>query len=123
MTWKWDLSPNSVNSFPHVKFQNTRIPSSIGNFTSIRLKASWGIGHGNEPFPVNGIQLEDSEEVAVRCNVGWDMFAALDPDLAQSAVNATTEIMIWLGQFGNPWPLGYAETSEYPTQTLGDMDL
>ncbi|KAJ2898765.1 putative Glycoside Hydrolase Family 12 [Zalerion maritima] len=123
VTWRWTETPDSVNSYPHVKFQNTNVPSSIGNITSLRLKTSWGLGGPDEDFPVEGIQASDINAIDLRCNVGWDMFGASDLEASQAEVNATTEIMIWLGLFGKPWPLGYSKEPKYPAQTLGGVDF
>lgn len=75
----------------------------------MKLKASWGIGGSRGSFPMRGIQMDDMEAVEVKCNVGWDMFAAADSDDAQTEKTATTEIMIWLANFGDNWPLGFGD--------------
>jgi hypothetical protein len=41
-------------------------------------------------------------------NVALDLFVDPDPSLAQNETNAGYEIMVWLGAFGNPYPIGYS---------------
>jgi hypothetical protein len=42
-------------------------------------------------------------------NVALDMFADADVNSAQNETLAAYEIMVWYGDYGGPWPLGYSD--------------
>jgi xyloglucan-specific endo-beta-1,4-glucanase len=65
----------------------------------------------------------DLANVEATANVAVDMFADADPVAAQNETKAGYEIMIWLGSFNAPQPLGYDANSPCLTQTIGSIDL
>jgi hypothetical protein len=59
----------------------------------------------------------------LRANVALDLFADLDPNAAQSEIQASYEIMVWLASFGGALPIGYSRNSGCLTQYVGDVPL
>lgn len=55
--------------------------------------------------------------------MAFDMFADTDAEKAQSATTAATEIMIWIGTVGDPWPIGYNRNKTCFQQELGGVNL
>src|SRR5262245_41379545 len=100
------------------------MPTAVVNITSLRVRANWGMASNPASLPVQPLAAASRENVSLRCNVGIDMFGAPNPGDAQVNTQATAEIMIWLGSFGGPWPLGFSrDGSLYPKQTLNGVDL
>jgi xyloglucan-specific endo-beta-1,4-glucanase len=67
--------------------------------------------------------LGDLADVQATANVAVDMFADADPGAAQNETKAGYEIMIWLGSFNAPQPLGYDASKPCLKQTVGDINL
>jgi hypothetical protein len=59
----------------------------------------------------------------LRANVALDLFADMDPNAAQSEIQASYEIMVWLASFGDVEPVGYSRKSVCLTQHIGDVSL
>jgi xyloglucan-specific endo-beta-1,4-glucanase len=55
-------------------------------------------------------------------NVALDLFADADSNNAKNPTQANYEIMVWLGSFGDPKPLGWNAPTK-ATQQLGDNVL
>jgi xyloglucan-specific endo-beta-1,4-glucanase len=64
-----------------------------------------------------------SSSANLMANVALDMFADNNTTAAQSAQQASYEIMIWLATFGGSTPLGYANGTVCCTQTLNGITL
>ena len=65
--------------------------------------------------------LADHKTIA---NVAFDLFADRNPASAQNETAAETEIMLWLGTFGNPHPLGfYGLERTCHSATVSDVEL
>ena len=59
----------------------------------------------------------------LKANVALDLFADLDPNAAQSEIQANYEIMIWLASFGGVEPIGYSRKSGCLIQYIEDAPL
>jgi len=59
----------------------------------------------------------------LKANVALDLFADLDPIAAQSEIQASYEIMVWLASFGDAEPIGYSRKSGCLTQYIEDTPL
>lgn len=62
---------------------------------------------GSSPSVANDV--EGLSQLNTIANVALDMFVDSDSTNAQSEVDASYEIMIWLGSFGDPKPLGFSQ--------------
>lgn len=117
-TWNWASGPDSVHSYPHVSFHSSTLPLPFSNVSSLTVRGAWNIfpasSTGNGPVPGS---------LDVRANVALDLFADLDPNAAQSEIQASYEIMIWLATFGGAEPIGYSRRSGCLTQYIGDVPL
>jgi hypothetical protein len=54
-------------------------------------------------------------------NVALDMFADVDVTNSTNEKAAMYELMVWFGDYGGPWPLGYADGIK-ATQTVNNVD-
>lgn len=95
----------------------------------MRLAASWAYTPGTvskagragrlDAFDANGLN-----DVGTKANIAFDMFMDPDPDNATSATAAKYEMMVWIGQVGNPEPLGFnSKNATCYTQQLGSLNL
>lgn len=122
-TWHWPVSPDTVHSFPHVTFSSDDLPISLDDISSLRLAAMWAMTAGNSPSKGTGID-DSIGSAKAKCNVAFDLFLDRDPDNASSAINASYEIMVWIGRVGDPYPLGYSsQNASCYTQQLGSFNL
>jgi xyloglucan-specific endo-beta-1,4-glucanase len=115
-----------VHSFAHVKFQDKLLPLALANITSLQLSAEWSMGPGSAPRPVpgGGFDLAGLNEIACRANAAFDLFADPNPEVAGVETKAQTEIMVWLGLVGNPWPLrNVGDGDELARVMLGTVEL
>ncbi|KAL2156604.1 hypothetical protein VTH82DRAFT_1349 [Thermothelomyces myriococcoides] len=124
-TWKWSSDPESVHSYPHVKFSDPALPVPLSNLSALTLSAQWAMGPGSKPRPVPSLDLPGLAYLNVSANVAFDIFADRNPDNAQQETEAETEIMIWLAKIGKSQPLGYRETESDHRTTLrvGHVDF
>ncbi|KAH7213227.1 concanavalin A-like lectin/glucanase domain-containing protein [Fusarium redolens] len=125
--WLWEGDKDNVHSYPHVKFQSSKLPLPLAEITSMRLTASWMMTAGSletetPKFSSNEWDENKSSlnELGTVANAAFDMF--LDADLTNStdSVLAGIELMIWIGSVGDPWPL---KTKTLGTQKLGDREF
>ncbi|KAI0512796.1 concanavalin A-like lectin/glucanase domain-containing protein [Xylaria bambusicola] len=85
-TWQWSGGENNVKSYPYAgrQLSSKKLVSQIG---SIPTSVSWSYSNTN-----------------IRANVAYDLFTASDPK--HSTSSGDYELMIWLGRFGNVYPIG-----------------
>ncbi|KAI0198224.1 concanavalin A-like lectin/glucanase domain-containing protein [Astrocystis sublimbata] len=85
-TWSWSGGENNVKSYPYSgrQLSSKKLVNQIG---SIPSSVSWSYSNTN-----------------IRANVAYDLFTAADPNHATSS--GDYELMIWLGRFGNVYPIG-----------------
>lgn len=81
------------------------------------------MGTGSSPYPAASVDEPGLAAQDVIANVAFDIFADHNPDNAHYEVKAETEIMIWLGTFGKPYPLGWDDTSCCGSTTIGGVEL
>lgn len=82
------------------------------------------VSTAREPSVRVGLDVDGLGEARAKANVAFDMFLDLDDKNASSATAAAYEIMIWIGQVGKPYPLGFDEkNSACYTQQLGSFNL
>ena len=123
-TWSWTKSPGSVHSYPRVSFASEQLPVPLSNISSLTLNAQWSYSPGQDA--TSSARLIDAgglDELDTVANIAFDLFADPDSDKALSATTAATEIMIWIGTVGNPWPIGYSSKRTCFTQALGPIHL
>ena len=65
----------------------------------------------------------DNDVSGVIANVALDLFADTDVSKANVSTEASAEVMIWIGSFGSPQPLGYHTGKSSGTYYLGDLSL
>lgn len=71
-----------------------------------------------------GLDVSALNGVGTKANVAYDMFLDPDEEKSTSATTAMYEVMIWIGQIGNPYPLGFdSENATCYTQQLGSFNL
>lgn len=63
-------------------------------------------------------QYTTLDEVDAVANAVVDMFVDVDPKKASTYGQAAWEIMVWLGMYGNKYPLGYYEFMDPPAPTM-----
>jgi hypothetical protein len=85
--------------------------TAITNFT---LAAQWSVDATPEDL--------DSATSGLVANVAWDLFLDQDPNMAQIDSKAAWEIMIWLGRYGGPAPIGQPCLGG-KSVSIGDIDL
>lgn len=82
------------------------------------------ISTARSPAARIGLDANGLTDVEAKANVAFDMFLDPDEDKANSATAAMYEIMIWIGQVGDPYPLGFdSENATCYTQQLGSFNL
>lgn len=92
--WKWAAHATETHAFPNVQLNTLLFPLLMSDLESLNLQASWTM------LPVDS---------ATRANVVFDMFVDPEKSVASSTtstVDSKYEIMIWIGAYGDPWPLG-----------------
>ncbi|KAF2664659.1 concanavalin A-like lectin/glucanase [Microthyrium microscopicum] len=115
-TWQWPSDRNAVHSYPHVKFQPKLLPIVISDISAVTLSASWSIS-----APAKDL---DSRITGMVSNVAWDMFADEDPAAAQVDASAKYEVMVWVGRYGDPKPIGFSSgLCQNQTVTVGDTSF
>ncbi|KAK0622590.1 concanavalin A-like lectin/glucanase domain-containing protein, partial [Immersiella caudata] len=122
-TWAWVDKPQSVHSYPHVKLTAPALPVQLSNISALLLSAQWSMGPGSRPRPVLSVDSSGLSEIGATANVAFDIFADRNPRLAGSAKTAETEVMIWVGRFGDAKPLGFAPGSACLTIALAKTQL
>jgi len=92
--WSWANNGNDTHGFPNVQLNTLLFPLQMTNLSEMNLQASWTM------TPNDGV---------TRANVVYDMFVDPDKTVASgtnSTVQSKYEIMIWIGAYGDPFPLG-----------------
>ncbi|KAL2066749.1 hypothetical protein VTL71DRAFT_2821 [Oculimacula yallundae] len=84
--WNWSGGENSVKSYPNAGLQISS-PKLVSQIGSIPTSASWSMSNTN-----------------VRADVAYDLFTAADAKHSKSS--GDYELMIWLGRYGNVYPIG-----------------
>ncbi|KAF5548550.1 endoglucanase cel12A [Fusarium phyllophilum] len=125
--WLWEGDEDNVHSYPHVKFQSSKLPLPLAEITSMRLTGSWMMTAGSlETETPNFSSREWDEnkssldELGIVANAAFDMFLDADSTNSADSVLAGIELMIWIGSVGDPWPL---KTKTLGTQKLGDREF
>ncbi|OCL04604.1 glycosyltransferase family 2 protein [Glonium stellatum] len=118
-TWKWKSDAASVHSYPHVNFNSPLLPVKMTSISSLTIQSQWSMSPGSSPSVTNDV--EGLSQLNTIANAALDLFADSDPTKAQSEVDASYEIMIWLGSFGDPKPLGFSTGAACWNQSLGDV--
>ncbi|KAK3293885.1 concanavalin A-like lectin/glucanase domain-containing protein [Chaetomium fimeti] len=85
-TWQWSGGEDNVKSYPYGGKQVAR-GQKISAISTMETSVSWSYSDTN-----------------IRANVAYDVFTAADPDHVNSS--GDHELMIWLGRFGNVYPIG-----------------
>jgi xyloglucan-specific endo-beta-1,4-glucanase len=88
---------------------------ALSDIESLSFQAIWNMQMSTGP--------NDLASVEATANVAMDMFADADSGAAQNETKAGYEIMVWLGSFSAPQPLGYDAHNPCLTQTVGDISL
>jgi len=85
-TWQWSGGENNVKSYANCGKQ---VPKGrkISSINSLQTSVSWSLSNTN-----------------VRADVAYDIFTAADPN--HSTSSGDYELMIWLGRYGNVYPIG-----------------
>ncbi|KAK4160404.1 family 12 putative glycoside hydrolase [Cladorrhinum sp. PSN259] len=122
-TWQWPSNPETVHSYPHVKLNTPASTVTLSNISHLSLAAQWSMGTGSSPYRVASVDSSGLEAINVIANVAFDIFADRNPANAHKEVKAETEIMIWLGRFGNPQPLGFNDTTCCGSQVVNDVEF
>ncbi|ROV97272.1 hypothetical protein VSDG_04789 [Cytospora chrysosperma] len=128
-TWSWPVDTVSVHSYPHVTFSSGHLPASLSNISSLRLAAEWAYSPGsistaNDPSRRVGVDASGLTDVGTIANIAFDMFMDPDADNATSATAAKFEMMIWIGQIGQPQPLGFSsKNATCYTQQVGSFNF
>jgi hypothetical protein len=98
-TWQWGgTSRITVHSYPHIRYQPTNLPVPIGGLNNLTLSGTWDLFASNKDL--------DSSTAGMVANVAWDMFADEDQGTSMIDSQARWEVMIWMGRYGNPAPIG-----------------
>ncbi|OLN96031.1 Endoglucanase cel12A [Colletotrichum chlorophyti] len=109
--WSWEENPENVHSFPHVRFNSTKLPTRLSAIKSMRLKTDWTMRAGNpgdsppRDFAASTWSENKEELDGVVANAAWDFFVDKNKSRTYNPIDAEAEIMIWLGKVGNPYPL------------------
>jgi len=101
--WTWSGNDDMVKSYPYAgrTLADKKLVSAI---SSIPTQADWGYSGDS-----------------IRANVAYDMFTSSDP--AHATSGGEYEIMVWLANYGDLWPVGSSVGSvevEGQTWTLWD---
>ncbi|KAL0939838.1 Endoglucanase cel12A [Colletotrichum truncatum] len=109
--WNWEENPENVHSFPHVRFNSTKLPTRLDAIKSLRLATQWTMRAGNpgdsppRDFSANVWSENKKNLTGTVANAAWDFFVDKNKSRTYNPVDAEAEIMIWLGKVGNPYPL------------------
>jgi hypothetical protein len=101
----------------------------LSNISSLRLAAEWAYSPGSistatDPSRRVGLDTSGLNDVGTIANIAFDMFMDPDTDNATSATAAKFEMMIWIGQIGQPQPLGFSsKNATCYTQQVGSFNL
>ena len=93
----------------------------MASLSSLTIQSQWSMSPGSSPSVANDV--EGLSQLNTIANVALDMFVDSDSTNAQSEVDASYEIMIWLGSFGDPKPLGFSQGASCWNQSLGNAIL
>ncbi|KAF5708057.1 glycosyl transferase [Fusarium mundagurra] len=125
--WLWVGDDDNVHSYPHVKFQHSKLPLPLAEITSMRLTGSWMMTAGSldtETPKFSSSEWDENksslDELGTKANAAFDMFLDADSTNSTDSVLAGIELMIWIGSVGEPWPL---KTKTLGTQNLGDREF
>ncbi|KAK3985199.1 family 12 putative glycoside hydrolase [Cladorrhinum sp. PSN332] len=122
-TWQWPSNRETVHSYPHVKLTTPASTVTLSNISYLRLAAQWSMGPGSSPYQAASVDSPGLEGLDVIANVAFDIFADRNPAHAHREVKAETEIMIWLGRFGYPQPLGWNDPDCCGSQVVNDVEF
>ncbi|KAK1485966.1 hypothetical protein CTAM01_12336 [Colletotrichum tamarilloi] len=109
--WNWEDDKNNVHSFPHVRFNSTRLPTKLSAIKTMRLATQWTMRKGNpendppRDFAATTWAESKAELSGVVANAAWDFFVDKNKTKTYNPIDSEAEIMIWLGKVGNPYPL------------------
>ncbi|CEI67620.1 unnamed protein product [Fusarium venenatum] len=125
--WLWEGDKDNVHSYPHVKFQSSKLPIPLAEITSMRLTGSWTMTEGFLETETPNFSSREWDEnkssldnLGIKANAAFDMFLDADSTNSTDSVSAGIELMIWIGSVGDPWPL---KTKTLGTQKLGDREF
>lgn len=127
VTWNWSTDINDVHSFPYVRLNDADLPTRLSTLREIRLSVDWTMTAGNPSTPPRNFTQAAWEEnkvgldrEAVRANAAWDFFLDGNKTNTYNPVEATIEVMVWLGRVGNPYWLGRADDKKISEVTIGN---
>ncbi|KAK1993299.1 concanavalin A-like lectin/glucanase [Colletotrichum falcatum] len=109
--WNWEEDKNNVHSFPHVRFNSTKLPIQLSAISTMRLAVDWTMRKGNpdsdppRDFSTSAWSENKGDLTGVVSNAAWDFFVDRNKSRTYNPIDAEAEIMIWLGKVGNPYPL------------------
>lgn len=110
-TWNYDRDAQVVHAYPNARLELPKvIPLQLQHVKGIPVEMAWSYGLGN--VGVDPSQTTQLDSVGLRANVAIDFF--LDPSQNRS-INPNLpqyEVMIWLGAYGHPYPLGWQNLTQ-----------
>jgi hypothetical protein len=117
-TWQWAENPQKAHSFPNIDINSAILPMLLSDLTNLRIRVTWDM------FPSEP-QYATLDATDVVANAVVDMFIDADSARASTYGKAAWELMVWLGMYGNKYPLGYYEFMDppAPTMELGGVNL
>ncbi|CAI6336625.1 unnamed protein product [Periconia digitata] len=87
-TWEWQGGQDNVKAYPYSGRQIQKKP--ISQYSNLQTNTQWSYDNTN-----------------IRANVAYDLFTAADVNHATSS--GDYELMVWLGRFGNVYPIGQSQ--------------
>lgn len=130
VTWNWSTDIEDVHSFPYVRLNDRNLPTRLSTLREIKLKTDWIMTAGAPSSPprtfTESVWEENKAELTrngVRANAAWDFFLDGNKTNTYNPVEATIEVMVWLGRVGDPYWLGRKDNLKIHEITLGGHEL
>ncbi|KAH8693329.1 mixed-linked glucanase [Phaeosphaeriaceae sp. PMI808] len=87
-TWTWNGGENNVKSYAYSGRQITK--KLVSKYSDLSTTAQWSYS-----------------SQSVRCNIAYDLFTSADVN--HSTSSGDYELMVWLGRYGNVYPIGSSQ--------------
>ena len=97
-TWSWEKSVDSVHAYPNANLSSSLLPLRLTNLSSLDVDLEWSYKKADSGKLADG---------ALTANVAMDLFLDPDPSKAKSGGEASFEVMVWVGDFGQH-PIGFS---------------
>lgn len=122
-SWSWYENADSVHSYPHVVLNSDALPAAVASIESLTISTSWGMTlESDEDY--GGFNVANLASAEVAANVAIDMFLDPNPTAAQNPDSHMYEIMVWFGQIGEAYPIGFYDSDGYQySQMMGGVNL